>query len=338
MTKAFVSGCAGLELDAEERALFRAERPWGLILFARNVEGADQVRALVDGFRAAVDDSTAPVLIDQEGGRVQRLRGPLAPDYPAGAALGALPDGDAERAVWLLSRLHAIDLARLGIDIDCLPVADVPSEEGHAVIGDRAYAADPARVATLARHACEGLLAGGVLPVVKHMPGHGRAPADSHRELPRVVAGRDALEADFAPFRALADMPLGMTAHVVYDALDPARPATLSPAVIGEVIRGTIGFDGLLMSDDMSMHALKGPFGDRTRDLIAAGCDVALHCNGVFDEMRDVAEAAPELAGESERRSTRALALRTRVEWADEDALRAEFHELTGTDVRRLAA
>ena len=336
--KAFVSGCAGLALDVEERALFAAERPWGLILFGRNIGGADQIRALVDDFRRAVDDPAAPVLIDQEGGRVQRLRGDLAPDYPSGSELGALPPGDAERAVWLLSRLHAIDLSRLGIDVDCLPVADVPTAEGHAVIGSRAYASDPVRVADLARAACDGLLAGGVLPVIKHMPGHGRAPADSHEELPRVAASREALEADFAPFRALADMPLGMTAHVVYEALDAERPATLSPVVIGEIVRGALGFDGLLMSDDMSMRALAGPFGERTRALLAAGCDVALHCNGVFEEMRAVAEAAPALAGRSAERSHRALAMRRSAEAADEDALRAEFQALTGADVRRRAA
>ena len=333
-----MSGCAGLTLDAEERALFRAERPWGLILFGRNVGDAAQIRALVDDFRDCVGVAHAPVLIDQEGGRVQRLRGALAPDYPSGAELGALPRDVAERAVWLLSRLHAIDLARLGIDVDCLPVADVPTEEADAVIGCRAYASDPARVARLARSACEGLLDGGVLPVVKHMPGHGRAPADSHKELPRVTATRDALEADFAPFRALADMPIGMTAHVVYDALDAERPATLSPIVIGEIIRGTLGFDGLLLSDDMSMGALRGPFGERTRALLAAGCDIALHCNGVFDEMAAVAAAAPELSGRSAERAARAGAMRTVGSPADEAALRDEFHALTGTDVRLRAA
>ena len=339
MPKAFVSGCAGLALSADERAFFADERPWGLILFGRNVADASQIRALVEAFRRAVDDDAAPVLIDQEGGRVQRLRAPLAPDYPSNRELGRLRPDAAARAVWLLSRLHALDLARLGIDIDCLPVADVPVPGGHEVIGDRAYSSDPRRVGSLARAACEGLLAGGVLPVVKHMPGHGRAAADSHKELPRVETPRAELEAsDFVPFRMLADMPIGMSAHVVFASIDPERPATLSPIVVGDVIRGSFGFDGLLLSDDMSMHALTGPFEDRTRDLLAAGCDIALHCNGVFEEMVAVASAAPSLSGAAAIRAGRALAMRDQGSSADEAALRDEFAELTGQSVARPAA
>ena len=339
MAKAFVSSCAGTALTADERAFFAAERPWGLILFGRNIGTASEIRALVDGFREAVDDPAAPVLIDQEGGRVQRLRPPLAPVSPSTAELGRLPLAAARRAAWLLARLHAFDLRRLGVDIDCLPVLDVPSRGAHAVIGDRAYSHDPETVSGLGRAACEGMLAGGVLPVIKHMPGHGRAMADSHKELPRVDASLAELEAtDFVPFRAMSDMPIGMTAHVVFEAIDPERPGTMSGAVIGGIIRRSLGFDGLLLSDDMSMHALSGPFAERTRALLAAGCDIALHCNGVFDEMVAVASAAPELSGEGARRAAAALVLRGQGRDDDEAALRAEFAALTGSNVERPAA
>ena len=342
MSKAFIAGCAGISLSDGERAFFADERPWGLIVFARNVGSRDELLALTADFRRAVDDERAPVLIDQEGGRVQRLRAPLAPDYPSNLELGALYANDAEgglRATYLLSRMHAFDLARVGIDIDCLPVLDVPVPGAHAVIGDRAYGFDPASVAALGRAACEGLLDGGVLPVIKHMPGHGRADADSHKELPVVTAPLDELEAnDFAPFRELSDMPVGMSAHVRYTAIDPTRPGTTSPAVIGDVVRGHIGFDGLLLSDDVSMHALQGDFGARTRDLLGAGCDIALHCNGAMDEARAVAAASPELSGRSLDRAERALALREAVVAADEEAVREEFRRLTGRDVARPAA
>ena len=339
MAKAFVTGCAGAELTADERAFLGAERPWGLILFARNVETDRQLRRLVEEFRRAVDDEGAPVLIDQEGGRVQRLRAPLAPNYPSNATLGRLPRNEAERAVWLLSRLHAFDLARFGIDIDCLPVADVPAMGAHAVIGDRAYSGDPAEVERLAHAACEGLLAGGVLPVIKHMPGHGRANADSHKALPVVSASREALEErDFRPFMSLSGMPVGMTAHVVFEALDPTAPATLSPIVIETIIRGTFGFDGLLLSDDISMHALDGTFEERTRRLLDAGCDIALHCNGVFEEMAAVASASPALEGTALARAERALTLRMHRDEASEGELRIEFERLTGANVARPAA
>lgn len=306
--RALIVGLSGLELTAEERQFFREANPWGFILFRRNVADRAQVARLTAELRAAVGWQ-APVLIDQEGGRVQRLAPPVWPAYPPGRAYGQIASPFARReAAWLGARLIAHDLREVGVDVDCLPVLDVPSPGAHDVIGDRAYGDDPATVASLGRAAAEGLLSGGVLPVVKHIPGHGRAGADSHLELPRVDASLDALEArDFAPFRVLADMPLAMTAHVVFSAIDPERPATTSPTVVRDIIRGSIGFDGLLMSDDLSMQALQGDFATRTRESIAAGCDVVLHCNGVRAEMEQVAGAAPLLEGMAADRAARAL-------------------------------
>lgn len=317
MPCAFVAGCAGPELSPEERRFFRDADPFGLILFRRNVVSPGQVRALTDAFRSTVGRADAPVLIDQEGGRVQRLSPPHWPRYPAGRAYGRLAAADPGRRRELArlgARLMAHDLAELGITVDCLPVLDVPSPGSHDIVGDRAYSDDPDLVAELGRAASEGLMAGGVLPVVKHMPGHGRAAADSHETLPRVSASlRDLRSRDFRPFKALADMPLGMTAHVVYEAIDPERPGTTSPEVIGGVIRGEIGFDGLLFTDDLSMKALSGGFRERAEAAFRAGCDVALHCNGDLAEMRAVAEAAPRLAGEPLRRSEAALRLIARA-------------------------
>jgi beta-N-acetylhexosaminidase len=311
-TKAFITGVAGLALDADERAFLADERPWGLILFRRNCSEATQISDLVQEFRRAVARDDAPVLIDQEGGRVQRLGPPGWRRYPPGRAYGRLYAEDAEaglEAAFLGARLMADDLHALGITVDCLPVLDVPSPGGHDVIGDRAYGTDPGTVAALARAAADGLLAGGVLPVGKHLPGHGRAGADSHHVLPVVDASRAALErVDFAPFRMLADLPLAMTAHVVYTAIDPERPATTSPTVIAEIIRGAIGYDGCLMGDDVSMNALAGTISERTVALFAAGCDLALHCNGDLAEMRAVAAATPRLAGRAAERAARALA------------------------------
>lgn len=310
-SKAFITGAAGLTLTADERAFLADERPWGLILFARNCDTPTQIIDLVSQYRECVGRPDAPVLIDQEGGRVQRLKPPGWRRYPTGRAYGEIYDADpseGRRAAFLGARLIAEDLAALGITIDCLPVADVPAPDGHDVIGDRAYSTDPTIVAEMARAAAEGLLAGGVLPVVKHVPGHGRARADSHLALPVVETDRATLEAiDFAPFKALTDLPLAMTAHVVYTAIDAQAPATTSARVIEEVIRGSIGFDGCLMGDDVSMKALAGDIADRTRALFAAGCDLALHCNGDFNEMRAVANASPQLAGEAARRATAAL-------------------------------
>ncbi|HLI65734.1 MAG TPA: beta-N-acetylhexosaminidase [Caulobacteraceae bacterium] len=307
MARACIFGCAGPALAAGEAAFFRDADPWGFILFRRNVETPDQARALVDALRTAVG-RRAPVLIDQEGGRVARLRPPHWPAYPPGRAYGRLQPALGEEIARLGARMIAADLAALGVDVDCLPVADTPVPGANDVIGDRAYAEDPAAIARLARAAADGLLAGGVLPVVKHMPGHGRARADSHEALPVVEASRAELERDFAPFRALADLPAGMTAHVVYTALDPAAPATTSARVIGETIRGDIGFQGLLLSDDLSMNALSGSLGERARAALAAGCDLALHCNGDAAEMRAVAEGVRPLQGLAAERAEAALA------------------------------
>ena len=310
-SRAFVCGCAGLELDDPELAFLRRWRPWGLILFHRNIADRAQVAALTRAFREAVGRPDAPVLVDQEGGRVQRLKPPHWPAYPAAATYVAATANPAEQAslAGLAGRLIAHDLAEVGITIDCLPVLDVPAPDSHAIIGDRAYGRDAETVTRLGRAAADGLLAGGVLPVIKHMPGHGRALADSHLELPRVEASLAELEAhDFAPFRANADLPVAMTAHVVFTALDASQPATLSPRVVGETIRGSIGFEGLLLSDDLSMKALSGTYAERTQRLFAAGVDIALHCNGNREEAQEVASASPTLAGEALGRAQRALA------------------------------
>ncbi len=307
---ATIFGCSGLTLTAAERDFFREARPWGFIVFKRNIDNPDQLRALCGALREAAGHD-APILVDQEGGRVQRMRPPHWPSYPPGRAYNneALPLSERRRLARLGARLIARDLVEVGINVDCLPVLDVPVPGAHDVIGDRAYADDPATIAALGRAAAEGLLDEGVLPVVKHIPGHGRAGVDSHHELPVVDVPLEALESqDFAPFCALSDMPLAMTAHVVYTAIDPENCATTSRRVIADVIRGHIGFDGLLMSDDVGMKALGGSFSSRTRDLFAAGCDLALHCSGEMDEMEAVAGAAPLLAGEALRRSDAALA------------------------------
>lgn len=309
---AAIFGCAGPRLSADERAFFGDARPWGFILFARNVETPDQVRALVEDLRGCVGRANAPILIDQEGGRVQRLGPPHWRRYPPGRAYGALAERDpyaGREMARLGARLMAEDLTKLGINVDCLPVLDVPRPGAHDVIGDRAYGETPDRVAVLGRAAAEGLIAGGVLPVVKHIPGHGRAQADSHLALPVVDAALADLEArDFAPFRALSDMPMAMTAHVVYAAIDPQAPATTSRRVIQTIVRDAIGFDGLLMSDDLSMKALSGDFAERARASLAAGCDVLLHCNGDMTEMLAVRSGSGALSGRAGARADAALA------------------------------
>ena len=298
--KAVVFGCAGLRLSDDERRFFEAAEPLGFILFARNVETPEQVAGLVAELRHCVGRDDAPILIDQEGGRVQRLGPPHWRASPTARSFAELARTDIDaacQAARLNARQIADDLSTLGITVNCAPVLDVPAADGHEIIGDRALGDDPATVAALGRAVCEGLLAGGVLPVIKHLPGHGRAVSDSHLELPVVVADLSALrEIDFAPFKSLNDMPWAMTAHVVYSALDGDNPATLSAEVIGRTIRGDIGFDGLLISDDLSMKALAGDFGDRARAALAAGCDVVLHCNGDPDEMTAVADAVGGLS------------------------------------------
>ena len=331
-SRAFITGVSGLKLSATEREFIRGARPWGFILFKRNVETPDQVSGLVSQLRDCVDQADAPVLIDQEGGRVARLGPPHWPAYPPGATFGALYDLDTAlglKAARLGSRLIAADLIDLGITVDCLPLADVPVAGADTVIGNRAYGTAPAKVAAIARAVTEGLAQGGVLPVLKHIPGHGRATADSHFRLPTVDTPREELErTDFAAFRPLADLPMAMTAHVVFSALDPAQPATTSATIIRQVICGVIGFQGLLMSDDVSMNALAGSIAERTRAIVSAGCDMVLHCNGKLDEMRDVARETPELAGEVLNRAERALASRRAPEPFDRQAARAELDGL----------
>jgi len=331
--RAFITGLAGLTIAPQERDFLRATDPWGLILFRRNIENPQQVTDLVAAFRETVGRRDAPVLIDQEGGRVQRLQPPRWPAYPPGSVYAALYSADPRRglaAARLGARLIAADLGALGITVDCLPLADVPVAGADAVIGDRAYGNTPAQVSEVARAVADGLLAGGVLPVLKHIPGHGRATADSHKALPVVSADRATLEkTDFAAFVPLADLPLAMTAHVVFTACDPKLPATTSPFMIDQVIRGFIGFRGALMSDDVSMEALSGSIGARTAAAIAAGCDLALHCNGKFEEMKQVAENSPVLAGQALARAEAALAARRKAEPFDLAAARAEFARLT---------
>jgi beta-N-acetylhexosaminidase len=309
---ACILGLSGPTLTREEAAFFRDVQPWGFILFKRNVETPDQVRALTSSLRETVARKDAPILIDQEGGRVQRMGPPHWRAYPPCRAYGQLAGNDPlfRREITRLgARLIAHDLAAVGINVDCAPVLDTPDPRGHEIIGDRAYGQTPEEVALLGRAAAEGLIAGGVLPVIKHIPGHGRALADSHLELPVVGASYEELDArDFAPFRVLSDMPMAMTAHVIFRAVDRRRPATTSRAVHRRVIRGAIGFDGLVMTDDLSMKALSGGFAQRARDARAAGCDVVLHCNGGMDEMKAVAEGCGELKGKAARRADAALA------------------------------
>ena len=312
MLNAFITGVAGERLNDDERAFLRDAKPAGLILFARNCGDAQQVRALAGEVRDAVGDDRLLVLIDQEGGRVQRLKPPLVHALPPAASFATLyadaPDA-ACRAAFLVSRLLAAELTRLGINTNCAPVLDLNFPGAHDVIGDRAYGSAPAQVSALGRAVADGLLAGGVLPVLKHVPGHGRANADSHLELPVVAAGIGDLAAtDFAPFRALNTLPAAMTAHVVYTAVDSRAPASTSATLTRQIIRGTIGFDGLLMSDDLSMRALTGSLRARAEAVIAAGSDIALHCNGGLEEMRQVAAGVPVLSGRALERFARACA------------------------------
>jgi beta-N-acetylhexosaminidase len=331
-TRAFITGVSGPELTAAEREFIRIERPWGFILFKRNIETPAQVTLLISELRKELGELDAPVLIDQEGGRVQRLGPPHWPVYPPGAAFGALYDIDRGlglSAARLSARLIAADLTDLGVTVDCLPLADVPVAGADAVIGNRAYGTEPAKVAAIARAVTEGLEQGGILPVLKHIPGHGRATADTHLRLPVVDAPKSELErTDFAAFLRLADLPMAMTAHVVFSALDPVHPATTSATIIHQVIRGVIGFQGLLMSDDVSMNALAGSIAERTRAILAAGCDMVLHCNGKLDEMREVAREAPELSGKALERARRALASRKAPQAFDRLKARAELDAL----------
>lgn len=309
--RAVIFGCDGHELTAEEISFFREVKPWGFILFGRNCGNPDQVRKLTASMRECLGRDNAPILIDQEGGRVQRLRGQNWRPRPAAANFGTISRQNPRSARDLAydnARVMSAELHDLGINVDCVPCVDVPVEGAHGIIGDRAFANDPWVVASLGQSVIDGMLDGGVLPVIKHLPGHGRARADSHLELPVVDTPRDELErTDFTPFRALARAHLGMTAHVVYSQIDPTSPATTSKKVIDEVVRGYIGFDGLLMTDDLTMRALKGTFAERVKASIAAGCDMILHCTRNMDEMREIADATPLLSGKASDRAELAL-------------------------------
>ena len=325
--RAFICGLKGHALEPEERSFLKETSPWGIILFRRNIETRDQVASLTSEIRQVLGRQT-PILVDQEGGRVQRLTAPHWKSYPCAAKfLNVTPNlENAMRLAWLGARLMAYDLREVGIDVDCLPVLDIPTQGAHEIISDRAYARDCQQVKRLGRAAAEGLMTGGVAPVMKHIPGHGRALADSHLELPTVSASLAELESlDFVSFRANADLPMAMTAHVVYAAIDPEKPGTLSKTIIEEIIRKNIGFRGLLMTDDLSMKALSGDFRSRAEQAIAGGCDIVLHCNGDLEEARCVAEGAPLLRDKSAHRAERALDVITRIAPFDVSKALAEF-------------
>ncbi len=325
---ATILDATGLRLTAQEKALFRAVKPFGFILFARNIDTPDQVRALCAEMREAAGHN-AVITVDQEGGRVQRLRGPVWRDWTAPLDFVQAAGANAPQAMYLRFRLIAQELFAVGIDSNCAPMVDVAGPQTHEFLRNRCYGTDPTQVAILGRAAADGMLAGGVLPVVKHMPGHGRATMDSHFDLPLVGAARAELsECDFAPFKALNDLPMGMTAHLVYDVIDP-RPATLSPVMM-QLIRDEIGFDNLIMTDDISMKALAGSVDQISRDALAAGCDVILYCNASLEDRRMVADAAGEMTDAAQIRAERALAMRKTPDEIDISALTAKLDALLG--------
>ncbi|WP_297773991.1 beta-N-acetylhexosaminidase [uncultured Roseovarius sp.] len=318
----------GLRLTREEKAFFRDARPFGFILFARNIDAPDQVRALCAEMREAAGHN-AMITIDQEGGRVQRLRAPQWRDWPAPLDQAGQAGARATDAMYLRYRIIASELHALGIDSNCAPLVDVAGPETHAFLRNRCFGDEPQTVARLGRAVADGLLDGGVLPVIKHIPGHGRAKADSHHDLPVVTASREMLnDADFVPFKELNDLPMAMTAHLVYSTIDP-EPATLSPPIL-EVIRGDIGFDGLIMTDDISMKALQGGLADLSRRALDAGCDVILHCNGALSERQSVAEAAGEMTEAAQIRAERVLTWRKPPAPVDIPALSAQLDALMG--------
>jgi beta-N-acetylhexosaminidase len=331
--RAFICGLGGTALSEEEAAFLREAQPWGVILFRRNTDNPEQIRQLCRNVREALGRDDAPILIDQEGGRVQRFGAPYLRAYPAGAVYGRIYEQNplaGVEAAFLGAKLIALDLLALGISVDCLPVLDMPVDGGTPAIGDRALGRDADAISTLGGAQIDGLLSGGVLPVIKHMPGHGRAIVDSHHELPKVDATIDELEAqDFRPFRLLAKrVPLGMTGHIVFLDIDGGAPATLSNQVIANVIRERIGFDGALMTDDISMGALSGDMRSRGEAAIRAGVDIVLHCNGVLHEAREIAASVPELEGDSRRRADAALTYRSAPADVDRGALEARFDAL----------
>lgn len=335
--RALILGCEGTQLTDEEREFFGAVDPFGFILFARNCGTPEQIAGLTRDLRACVDRTDAPILIDQEGGRVQRLKPPQWRAAPPAGRFGELSAADpvlAEELCRLNARLIAEDLRPLGIDVDCLPCLDLRHPSTSTVIGDRSFSLDPALVVRLARAQMDGLRQGGVLPVMKHVPGHGRAQVDSHFELPVIEEGLDELrQTDLAPFRELADQPMAMTAHIVVNCVDPERPATQSPAVIDGLIRGEIGFKGLLMTDDLGMQALCGGFAERAQASLQAGCDIVLHCSGAMAEMREVAPACTTLADQTWSRwlASRQDWLAGGIEAFDADAAQARLEEALGT-------
>lgn len=333
--KALILGCSGPVLTSAEREFFQREQPWGFILFRRNIETREQVRRLVDDLRTSVGRN-APILIDQEGGTVRRLRPPLVADYPAARDIAALYGRDpalSVEAAWACGRLMAADLVAFGINVDCAPVLDMPPDENAGFMASRANGTTAGQVIAVAGAVAAGLQAGGVLPVLKHMPGHGRGLADSHKELPRVSAGLETLrQTDFLPFVALRDTLMAMTCHVIFKAIDNTHPASTSPRVIEEIIRGEIGFDGLLISDDISMNALSGDIAARAAAIVASGTDIVLHCNGDMNEMQAVAACVGPLEGKALMRAGRVTQTDLPVDNSDLVALRKRFETILGMD------
>lgn len=322
---ATIFGCEGQSITSSEAAFFAEARPFGFILFARNIATADQTSKLCDQLRSAVGYN-APILIDHEGGRVQRMREPMVRDWLPPLDQVSLAGENAERSMYLRSRLQAHELLALGLDANCAPLVDVAIKETHPILKNRCYGFDPNTVSKVGRAVADGLLDGGVLPIVKHIPGYGRAKVDSHLDLPSVSEKRADLETDFAPFRDLNDLPMGMTAHIVFEALDPA-PATVSPTMM-QLIREDIGFDGLIMTDDISMEALSGTVSERSAASISAGCDVVLHCNGKLPEMQDVLNASGMMHDLAQRRAEAALEARKAPKPVDIEALSVELESL----------
>lgn len=327
-----VFGLEGLELTKDEMTFFSRESPWGFILFARNIDNPEQVKNLTAQLRVCVGRDDAPIFIDQEGGRVQRFCPPHWKKYPSAAMLGELYARDktqGARATWLHARLLAFDLLALGVTVNCMPVLDVPSPDGHDVIGDRAYSTNVAQVSCHGSLACEGLLAGGVKPVLKHIPGHGRATADSHFNLPIIETDLESLtKTDFVPFVDLKHIDMAMTAHVIYTAVDADQPATASKKVMNEIIRRQMGYEGLIITDDITMNALSGDLTQRTQSVFAAGCDIVLHCTGRMNEMKEVANATPFLSGTALQRAQKALLGIGKTDEVNEADCRAEFEQI----------
>ncbi len=311
--QAAIYGLAGTELTVDEAGFFRDSQPTGYILFRRNIETREQLRRLTDALRDLEGHDEVPILIDQEGGRVARMRPPEWPAFPSGEAfdrLYQLAPSSAIEAARVNARALGLMLRECGVSVDCLPMLDVRQKGASEIIGDRALGHEPMQVSSLGRAILDGLSSAGTIGVIKHIPGHGRALVDSHHELPFVTASEEELQADLEPFERLRDAPMGMVAHVIYTAWDKERPASQSEIVIRDIIRGRIGFDNFLMSDDSNMNALSGSPGERAAACVAAGCDVALPCNGVLEDNLDVARRVPELSVEGAERLARAMAMR----------------------------